>query len=80
MNKEIAEYVASIAFKNAAKFTRLIPLLKHHLSEEEYEPYRKSITRVGTIIADEVLLKIFAEHPDIDAKRKATLDTFGKLP
>ena len=80
MNKEVAEYVASVAFKNAAELTRLIPLLKTHLSAEEYEPYRKFMTQVGAIIADEVLLKIFKEHPEIDAKIKATLETFGKLP
>ena len=80
MNREIAEHVASVAFKNAAELTRLIPLLKHHLSPEEYEPYRKSLTRVGAIVADEVLFKIFKEHPEIDAKIKATLEVFGKLP
>ena len=79
MNKEIAEYVASAAFKSAADLTRLIPILKDHLSMEEYEHYRKAITRVGAIVGGDVMLKIFAEYPDIDLRIKTTIETFGKL-
>ena len=80
MNKDLAEYVATISFKSASEFGRLLPILKENLPESEYEPLRKAIAKISADIGAEILLKIFKEHPDIDAHIKKTIEQYGKIP
>lgn len=80
MDKELAEFVARIAFKNSSELSRLIPVMKDNLGQDEYEKYAKSIAKITGLVGTEILLNIFDEHPDIDTKFKNIVRKYGKLP
>lgn len=80
MNKETAEFVARVAFKNASELSKLVPILKDNLAPDEYEKIAKSIAKISGLVAKEILFDIFDEHPDIDANLKNTIEKYGKLP
>lgn len=80
MDNELAEFIARVAFKNSSELSKLIPLLKDHLEQDEYEQYAKTISKITGLVSTEIILKIFDEHPDIDAKFKETIQKYGKLP
>jgi fibrillarin-like rRNA methylase len=80
MNKETAEFVARVAFKNASELSKLVPILKDTLAPDEYEKIATSIAKISGLVAKEILFDIFDEHPDIDANLKNTIEKYGKLP
>lgn len=80
MDKQLAEYVAHISIRSASEMSRLIPILKVHLSEEEYEPLRKAITNISKNIAENILFKIYDEYPDLDNKLDGIIEKYGRLP
>lgn len=80
MDKELAEFVARIAFKNSSELSKLIPFLKDRLDQDEYEEYAKAIAKITGLVGTEILLKIFEEHPDIDERFKGTIQKYGRLP
>ena len=80
MNEELAEYVATSAFKSLSDLGRLLAILKESLSDDEYEPYKKTLAYVCALIAEEILLEVFSSHPNIEQKINSIIDKYGKLP
>lgn len=80
MNKDLADFVARIAFKNASELSKLIPLLADNLDEDEAKKFTTTITKVAELISTDILFKIYDEHPDIHAGFKKTMENYGKLP
>jgi len=80
MNEELAEYVAICTFKSLSELGRVLSILKEQLSEEEYEPYRQSLARICALISEEILIKIFSTHPELELKISYLIDKYGKLP
>ncbi len=80
MDKKLAEYVAGVAFKSSSSLSRLIPVLKENLDENEYEEFRKAITKSVSIVGTEILFKIFNDYPEIDKCFKETIERYGRLP
>lgn len=80
MDKNLANYVACVAFKSASELIRLLPILKENIPESEYEYFKTAIAKASFEIGNNVLLKIFSEHPDVDADIKRIIDCYGKIP
>lgn len=80
MNKDLADFVARIAFKNASELSKLIPLLMDNLDEAEAKKFTTALTKIAELISTDVLFKIYDEHPDIHADFKKTMEMYGKLP
>lgn len=80
MNKDLADFVARVAFKNASELSKLIPLLMDNLDEVEAKKFTTAITKIAELISTDVLFKIYDEHPDIHADFKKTMEMYGKLP
>ncbi|MDM3870360.1 hypothetical protein QSV34_03220 [Porticoccus sp. W117] len=80
MKKDLAEFVANIAFKNSSELSKLLPLLKEQLDQDEYGYYVQAFSEALNIISIKILLKLFEEHPEIDRNIKETIQKFGKLP
>lgn len=80
MNKDLADFVARVAFKNASELSKLIPLLMDNLDEVEAKKFTTALTKIAELISTDVLFKIYDEHPDIHADFKKTMEMYGKLP
>jgi hypothetical protein len=80
MDKEFADFFARAIFKSTSEFSKLIPILKENLGQQEYEKYSRPIMKLTQELTQEILFEIFDEHPDIDAKIKLILEKYGKLP
>lgn len=81
MKKEAAEYVARVTVKAASEFTNLIPLIKEFAdSDEEYQQYRKALTVIARIAAEDIFHPVLEQNPDLQEKLDKTIAEFGRLP
>ncbi len=81
MKKEAAEFVAHVTVKAASEFTNLIPLIKQFAdNEDEYQKYRKALTAIARVAAEDVLHPILAQNPDLKQWMDQTIAEFGRLP
>lgn len=80
MNKELAEFVARVAFKNASELSKLIPILKNSSDQEQVGDLANAITKIAELISTDILFKIYDEHPVIHANFKKAIEIYGKLP
>lgn len=80
MNIDLADFVARIAFKNASELSKLIPVLRQNLEEDDAKKYIEAITKIAELISTDVLFKIYDEHPVIHADFKKTMEMYGRLP
>lgn len=76
----LAEFVATVAFKCGAELSRLMPLLKENLPPDEYDEFSAVIFGVTREISEKIVLKIFGEFPSVDEKLKAMVEKYGRLP
>ena len=81
MKREVADFVARTVFKANGQITPLIPFLKEHADgAEEYEVFRSALMKIARTSAEEILMKIFEEHPELQQVIDAQMADFGRLP
>ena len=78
MDRETAKVVAVAAFRSSAEINNLIPMLKSVCTEPEYSEWRDSIAMASLQISTNILMKVFAEHPDLEAEIGAHYERFGR--
>lgn len=79
MQVELARHVVRAAFRSAGTLSTLIPFLKEHLDAKEYEPYAKMLAGAVAAIEVDLLNKIFAEHPGLEAEVCASIREYGRF-
>lgn len=79
MDNELARHVAMTAFRSSANLNDLIPLLKQHCRDDEYQIYLEAISAISGDIAYKVLKKIYSQHPDIEGDIDNRIDKYGQL-
>ena len=79
MDNELARHIAVTAFRSSANMNDLIPLLKEHCSNDEYQVYLEAISAISGDIAYKFLKKIYDEHPDIEKDIDNRIDKYGIL-
>jgi hypothetical protein len=76
------EYLAKIVVFNAARSRHLlgdlIPILKNHCDNDECAEVSQAISRLIYDIGDEVIDKIFAEHPQLKLESDKLSEIFGR--
>jgi len=80
MNRELSEFVARVAFKNASELSKLIPILKNSPDHEQAAELANAVTKIAELISTDILFKIYDEHPEIHTTLKKTIESYGKLP
>jgi len=63
----------------SAYIDSLMPMLKQHLSEAEYAPFRKAIPALITAIHNELEKPVYAVYPELEAEIGAHVEKFGQL-
>lgn len=68
MERALARHVVTRAFRAGEEITALVPLLKAACGEAEYRPLALAIARAAAGIKTEIIDRIYAEHPEIEAE------------
>jgi hypothetical protein len=73
MDIELARDVLRGAFSSARELQKLLPLLKQRCEPDEYQTYAKAIAAVLAEISLEVVNKVLAAYPALEAEVEASL-------
>jgi len=79
MKEELARYVARVAFRASADLGDLIPLIKEHCPQEEYEKFAPAIGSAAAAIGLDVLNLVFNDHPDLRREFDENVKTYGRV-
>jgi hypothetical protein len=79
MNRELARHVVMAGFHSASVLQDLLPMLKTHCDNNEYNQYLKAISSVSVELTLEIFNKIFAEYPDLKEEVDAKILKYGKF-
>jgi hypothetical protein len=78
MNIDLARYVVGAAFRSSRELGDLVPFLKEHLDAEEYRPYARAIASGVAAIHLDLVNKLFADHPGLEAEVEASIQKYGR--
>ena len=78
MNIDIARYVARAAFKSSHELSELVPFLNDRLGAEEYAAYAKAIGLAIAAIQVDLMNKLVADHPGLEAEIEASIAKHGR--
>jgi hypothetical protein len=77
MDIDTARDVARAAFRSTRELGALMPLLKDKLEPHEFETYAKAIASAIAGIQFEILDKVTAAHPGLEAEIEAAIEKTG---
>jgi hypothetical protein len=79
MDKELAKHVLTVGFHSLSLLESLIPMLKEHCNDEEYQEYLKSIGSVSAEMGTEIFNKIFEQYPDLEKEVEEKINKYGRF-
>jgi hypothetical protein len=79
MTEDLARLIALTGFRSSAMLGELVPVLKQHCSDAEYQDFRDAITLAMTAIETSVTRKAKALVPGIDAEWAAKVNDYGRV-
>lgn len=79
MDKELARHVITIGFHSLSLLESLIPLLKEHCNDAEYQEYLKAIGAVSAEMGTEIFNNVFREYPDLEKEVEDKIDKYGQF-
>jgi hypothetical protein len=79
MDKDLAKFVAATARRSSVELTDLVPTLKGHCDEPEYQALLKAIATATATIHFEIEKKIFAQYPELEQEFEAKIRKYGRL-
>ena len=79
MEKDLAWYVITIAFRSTNPLQDLLLLLKEHCPAAEYEEYGKAIARAIHGVQRELISPVVAEHPELEKEMEAKVAKYGRV-
>jgi len=78
VNIDLARHVARAAFRSSRELGELVPFLKDRLGAEEYKVYAKAIGSAVAAIQIDLMNKLIADHPGLEAEIEASISKFGR--
>jgi hypothetical protein len=78
MKIDLARHVARAAFRSSRGLSELIPFLKDQLDAKEYEPYAKAIAAAVAAIQVDLMNKLLADHPGLEAEIEASIQKYDR--
>jgi len=79
MEKELALHVIRTALRSAGSLEELLPLLKEHCDEKEYDEYRMAIATAIYNINNELTSRAFSAHPQLEEEVEIRINKYGRL-
>ena len=78
MNIDVARHVARAAFRSSHELSELVPFLNDRLGAEEYAAYAKAIGLAIAAIQVDLMNKLVADHPGLEAEIEASIAKHGR--
>ena len=78
MKIELARYLARTAFRNSRELSDLVPFLKKHLSNREYQTYSRAVATAVAAIQVELLNRLTAEYPALQVEIEASIANYER--
>ena len=78
MDIEVARHTVRIAFRSARELESLLSLLKSHCSPDEYQIYAEAIATAIASIHLEVVNRVIASHPGLEAEIDSDINKHGR--
>jgi hypothetical protein len=78
MDADVARHVVRVAFRSARELESLLGLLKSNCSPDEYQTYAKAIATAIASIHLEVLNRVTASQPGLEAEIDADIKKHGR--
>jgi hypothetical protein len=78
IDKNLARDVLRTTFQSNAVLQDLLPALKAGCGKEEYRTYAKAIAAVIAESGLQIMNRIFAEHPELEAEVDAAITKAGR--
>jgi hypothetical protein len=78
VNIDLARHVARAAFRSSRELGELVPFLKDRLNAEEYSIYAKAIGSAVASIQVDLMNKLVADHPGLEAEIEASIGKYGR--
>jgi hypothetical protein len=79
MDRDLAKHVITVGFHSLSLIEGLIPVLKEHCDDAEFQEYLKSIGMVIAEVGLEVFNKIYRQYPDLKIEVEEKIDKYGKF-
>ena len=79
MDRDLAKHVVTVGFHSLSLVEGLIPLLREHCTDAEYDEYMKSIAAVCAAMTTEIFNKVFRTYPDIEKDVEQKIQRYGKF-
>jgi len=79
MDRELARHVIAVGFHSLSLLESLIPVLKKHCRQDEYNLYLKAIGAVSAEMSTEIFDNIFREYPEIEAEVEQKIKKYGQF-
>jgi hypothetical protein len=79
MKPDLSRHIAHVAFRASADLNNLLPLIREHANDEEYENFLKAISAISGDIAFKILQRVYDEHPAIESEIDQRIATYGVL-
>jgi hypothetical protein len=78
VDRDLSRRVVKATFRSARELQDLLPILKERASPEDYQTYLRAIAAVVGEGGQQLLNRVFAEHPDLEVEVDAAIKTNGR--
>ena len=68
-----------VGFRSASVLQDLLPLLKAHCGQAEYDEYLKAVAAVSFEITTEIFNRVFLQFPDLKEEVDKKIEQYGKF-
>ena len=79
MQPELAFHIARTALRASRELGDLVPLMRAHLGESEFDDYAKAVGAVLASVHVELMGRLFADHPGLEAEIERSVATYDRL-
>jgi len=79
MERALARHVAVMTFGAGSQLESLIHVLKGHCDETEYKTYLKAIASIIATAHRELLYRVYAAYPDLEAELTDSIQKYGRV-
>jgi hypothetical protein len=78
MDRDISRQVIRATLRSSGELTALLPVLKAHCAPDEYQVFSRAIAAVVAECGQQLLNRVFAEHPELEAEVDAAIAMTGR--
>lgn len=78
MDIDVARHIVRTSFRSARDLESLLGLLKSHCGADEYQTYAKAIATAIASIHTEIVNKVTASYPALEAEIEADVKKHGR--